>query len=344
MVVGVRRTVPGAGTAAAFFVVAANGSVAYIPGSAVPGEGALTDLALFDRKGNIQRLNLPPAPYAAPRVSRDGRWIAFENADSRGQFIAVYELGAASPARRLTFEGNSRDPIWSPDGRWIAFQSDRDGYPGIFRARADGTGTIEPLTRPEENTAHRPQSWSPDGTTLLFSAETGAATLQSTLWLLTMRDRKTVRFGDMAAREATFSPDGRWIAYQVVSPGSIGQVFVASFPWTGARFLLPLSSATYPFWSANGNQLITITSQSESYATPVTTLPRFAFGQPAPFPRYGRQETNPATGGRRNTDMLADGERVIGVLNRVLSGQSPNPEIVVVLNWFDELRQRVPVP
>jgi serine/threonine-protein kinase len=341
MVVGVQRTVPGAGTAAAFFVVASNGSAAYVPGSATPGEAAQTDLALFDRKGNIQRLNLPPAPYAAPRVSRDGRWLAFENADARSQFISVYELGAPSPPRRLTFEGNSRAPVWSPDGSWIAFQSDRDGYTGIFRTRADGSGTAERLTRPETNSAHRPQSWSADGETLLFSEEKGAATLQSTLWLLTMKDRKTARFGDMAAREATFSPDGRWIAYQVLSPNA-GQVFVAPFPWTGTKYLLPLPSAIYPFWSANGNQLITITSFAESHATPVTTTPHFGFGQPVPFPRYGRQETNPATGGRRNSDMLPDGERVIGVLNRTLSVQSANPGIVIVLNWFEELRHRVP--
>jgi Tol biopolymer transport system component len=344
MVVGVQRTVAGAGTAAAFFVASANGSAAYVPGSVTAGEGAQTDLALFDRKGNVQRLNLPPAPYAAPRVSPDGQWIAFENADSRGGFISVYELGGASAARRLTFEGNSRAPIWSPDGQWIAFQSDRDGHSGIYRTRADGSGTAEALTKPEAGTAHRPQSWSPDGETLLFSAEKGAATLQSTLWLLTMKDRRTARFGDMAAREATLSPDGRWIAYQVLSPNSSGQVFVAPFPWTGARYLLPLPSATYPFWSAKGDELITITSFSESHATAVMTAPRFAFGEPVPFPRYGRQEENPSTGGRRNSDMLPDGERVIGVLSRILSGQSTNPRIVVVLNWFDELRQRVPIP
>jgi hypothetical protein len=46
---------------------------------------------------------------------------------------------------------------------------------------------------------------------------------------------------------------------------------------------------------------------------------------------------------RRQVDVMPDG-RVIGVLSPAASPQSANVEIIVVLNWFDEVRQRVPVP
>ena len=99
----------------------------------------------------------------------------------------------------------------------------------------------------------------------------------------------------------------------------------------------------FPFWSAKGDELITTTSLSESHATAVVTTPRFAFGQPTPVPRYGRLEGNPFLG-RRNSEMMPDGQHVIGVVNPILAGQYADAGIVVVLNWFDELRQRVPRP
>jgi hypothetical protein len=120
-------------------------------------------------------------------------------------------------------------------------------------------------------------------------------------------------------------------------------VFVAPFPWTGSKYLLPMRTAMFPFWSAKGDELITTTSLSEGHATAVVTTPRFAFGQPTPVPRYGRLEGNPFLG-RRNSEMMPDGQHVIGVVNPILAGQYADAGIVVVLNWFDELRQRVPRP
>lgn len=251
MVVGVQRTVFGSGPGAAFFVVSSSGTAAYMPGPSTPSERT-TNLGLFDRNGDLQRLNLPPGPYAAPRVSRDGRWVAFESADPRGSFVSVFELNGGSAPRRLTFEGNSRAPIWSPDGQWIAYQ--------------------------------------------ISGSQAGQS-----------------------------------------------QVFVAPFPWSGSKYQLPMRTAMFPFWSAKGDQLITTTRLSESHATAVVTKPRFAFGQPTPVPRYGRLEGNPFLG-RRNSEMMPDGEHVIGVVNPILAGQYASAGIVVVLNWFDELRQRVPRP
>lgn len=295
LIEGVRRGAPSAATgittpATAHFTISENGSLAYVPGPVSLGNATQTDLALFDRKGGMQPLKLPPGPYTAPRASRDGRWVAFESSDEKGAFISVYELSGRSAARRLTFEGSSRAPIWSPDGMWIAYESDRDGASAIFRTRADGSGTPEPLTKPAAGVSQAPQSWSPDGETILFSAQKGTEVDVSTLWLLRVKDRNTVRFGEMAAREATFSPDGRWVAYGTRGPGG-NQVFVEPFPRTGAKYLLPRVGG-HPFWSPKGDELITNTSPVRNHATAVFTTPRFAFGQPAEFPRTGRQEAS----------------------------------------------------
>ena len=340
---GVQRTLPTAGPSAALFATSSNGTAAYIPGPLTVSERMQTDLALFDRKGGLQRLNLPPGRYTAPRVTRDGRWIAFENADARGGFIAVYELGGTAAPRRLTFEGNGRAPIWSPDGQWIAFQWEREGAPAIFRIRADGSGTAEQLTRPERGTVHKPHSWSPDGKIILFTLETGTRPEDSTMWLLMLDDRKTVQYGDAIGREPAMSPDGRWIASQFSVKGSPYQTFVTPFPWTGSKYLLPMqTSAGFAFWSPKGDELIVNSGLVDSYATAVRTKPSFEFGQPKAFPKGGRVESGPFA--RRNTDMMPDGQRVLGVVNPIISNQPSNRNIVVVVNWFDELRQRVPRP
>src|SRR5712691_2794351 len=54
-------------------------------------------------------------------------------------------------------------PSWSADGEHVGFQSDRDGGLGIFWQRSEGATAAERLTEPDKDTAHVPESWSPDG-------------------------------------------------------------------------------------------------------------------------------------------------------------------------------------
>jgi dipeptidyl aminopeptidase/acylaminoacyl peptidase len=348
VVEGVRRaTALSTGTApfTALYAVSNNGSLAYVPGPLTPTELSRTDLGIFDGKGNIQPLKLPPGPYRSPRVSRDGRWVAYDDGDEKTTYVSVYEIGSASAPRRLTFEGNSRAPLWSVDGEWIVFSSDREGDFALYRTRADGTGTPERLTTPDKGSAHAPQAWSADGSQLVFSNEKGGDVLQSRLWILSMPDRKAaplVTLKDVAAREASISRDGRWLAYGTrTSAGGPASnlVFVEPFPPTGGKYQLPQFGG-HPVWSPKGDFLLTNATQVLSQLTPVITTPRFAFGQAVEFSRRGRQEANPVVG-RRMVDFLPDG-RIIGVMSQTGDQPVAAAEIVVVLNWFEEVRERVP--
>jgi Tol biopolymer transport system component len=133
-----------------------------------------------------------------------------ETSDATEAHISIYDLAGSSAPRRLTYGGNNRFPVWSGDGRYVAFQSDRDGDRAVFRQAIDG-GTAERLTKPEQGTSHVPDAWSPDGSTLLYTAQRGAA---MTLWTLLLQDRTTARFDDVNSTvlppDAAFSPDGRW--------------------------------------------------------------------------------------------------------------------------------------
>jgi hypothetical protein len=104
--------------------------------------------------------------------------------------------------------------------------------------------------------------------------------------------------------------------------------------------LLPQAGG-HPMWSPKGDELFTGFSPTVSHATPLVTAPRFAFGSSVEVPRGARTEASPQIG-RRQVDMLPEG-RIIGV---IAQGGDPttSQEIVVVLNWLDEVRQRVPRP
>jgi dipeptidyl aminopeptidase/acylaminoacyl peptidase len=332
---------PASVPATAHFSVSSTGTLVYVPGPAsLLGVGAQV-LAIFGRNGPGEALKLPAASYSAPRVSPDGKWVAFEIEDERESNVWVYELAGAGAARRLTFGGKNRAPIWSGDSQWVAFQSDREGDFGIFRQRADGAGPAERLTKTDAAVTHTPQSWSPDGGVILFTV---VKDQQSTLSVLTLKERRISAFPTPPSStlvEAAFSPDGRWVAYQSRESG-VNATYLQPFPPTGAKYLLPRAGGQ-PYWSRKGDEITVNIGPGLSARVPVTTSPRLDFGPPEEFTRPSRSEPNPNTT-RRNVDALPDG-RVLGVTSAVPQtpfGSDSTPQIIVVLNWFDEIRQRVP--
>jgi dipeptidyl aminopeptidase/acylaminoacyl peptidase len=343
VVEGVRRaSADSGGTGTAQFSYSKTGSLAFLPGPAKLVAGAF-ELALFDRKGGAEPLKVPPGSYVSPRVSPDGKSIAVDTEDDTQAIVWVYDLSGASAMRRLTFGGKNRAPVWSPDGQWIAFQSDREGELAIFRQRADGSGTAERLTRPEAGSSHTPESWSLDGAHLLFSVQKDQ---QFTLWTLSVNDRRVAPFGNVRSTihfDAAFSPDGRWVAYQSRESALRGEApgtFLQPFPSAATKYLVPQAGGN-PYWIAKSGELILNSAATRSFAVTVKTTPQVVFGRPTDFSRVGRTENNPVTS-RRAVDAMPDGEHVIGVRTAGASDYGEDSQILVVLNWFDELKARVP--
>jgi serine/threonine-protein kinase len=324
----------------AHFSFSANGSLIYVPGAAGLAAGG-QDLAFIDRKGTTEPLKLPDGQYDTPRASPDGKRVAFGVDDGKEQMIWIYDLSGTSSMRRLTFGGKNRFPVWSADGRRIAFQSDREGDAAIFWQSADGTDTAERLTKPEKDTAHVPESWSPGGEQFLFSA---TKDLKVSLWAFALRDKKATPFGGVQSRyptAATFSPDGRWVAYQSSESGST-QLYMQPVPTTGTKYqLTKTSSAHYPMWSPDGKELVFIPGRQQFAVMSITTRPAFAFSNAAPLPRAGLLEGGPQV--VRTIDIARDG-RVLTVVNagQLQTGAPIAQRIQVVLNWFEDVKQRVP--
>ena len=113
---------------------------------------------------------------------------------------------------RLTFDGSSSFPLWTPDGRRLTFSSGKAGPYNIYWKTTDGNGPEERLLGAERS--NYPFSWSPDGRVLAF-VSLSAETAQD-IWLLEPHETAKPRlFLQTRFREGApvFSPDGRWLAY-----------------------------------------------------------------------------------------------------------------------------------
>jgi len=333
---GVRRAVP---TPAAQVSVSSTGTLVYVPGPVGPS-GQL-DLALFDRQRTTHPLKFTPSAYETPRVSPDGRRITFTTDDGREAVVWLYDLSGATAMRRLTLGGRNRVPIWSADGQRVIYQSDRaGGTASIFSQRADGTEPAERLTTALPNTQHLPESVSPDGRYMLY-AEVASAT--ASLWLYAFDQKKAVRFGDVQSSNvptATFSPDGRWVAYSTIADDRTFHIYVQPFPPNGAKY--EISRGIHPFWSRDGKELFFgTTTVSEMAAVVVHAQPSFSFENPTSF--Y-RPVVDPGPAAERPYDALPDGW-FIGAVQPSAAASQPTEQttvIQVVVNWQEELKQRVP--
>jgi Tol biopolymer transport system component len=336
---GVRRAAGGT-TGMADFSVSTNGALVYVPGP-VSAATANVEFTLADRKGALTRIRLAPGPYQVPRASHDGTRVAFGSDDGKDAFIAVYDLSGASAMRRVTFGGKDRFPIWSADGRRVTYQSGREGDLGIFWQAADGTGAPERLTRPGTGEAHVPQSWSPAGDVLLFDVAKGS---DVSLWQLSLKDRRITPFGGVRSSNPTsavFSPDGLWVAYATTEE-RVTNIYVQPFPPTGVKHQLvrgQSGSPHHPIWTPDGRELIYNPAPGIFESVSVTTRPAFAFGNATPVPRTFLGGPPAA---RRLHDMMPDGRFLGLIIPGQASADNPGNEFNLVLNWFEELKARIP--
>jgi len=342
IVEGVRRTTGDSGFAQ--FSFSNTGSLIFVPGPPDSTSGARLGLALMHRKGGAEPLKLPPGPYESPRISPDGRQLAFGSDDGKEATVWIYPLSGTSPMRRLTFGGKNRFPVWSADGQRVAFQSDREGDLGIFWQRADGTGTAERLTKPDQGTSHIPESWSPKGERLSFSAITGSS---ASLWVFSLQDKKAAPFGEVQSSNplnSVFSPDGQWVAYtlRIGTPVATANVYVEPFPATGAKYQISNDNGHHPIWMPDGGALSYRVGGNEQVVVSVSSAPSFTFGNPVRVMTEGLPSQT--SFGPRTYDITPDGQRFIVVVpaSGPQSGAPATPEIHVVLNWFEELKRRVP--
>jgi Tol biopolymer transport system component len=288
-------------------------------------------------------LKLPPRPYQFPRFAPDGKRVAVETDDGKEDVIWVIDdLMAASPPRRLTITGRNRFPIWNTDGERVAFQSDREGDFGIWWQRADGSGMAERLTKAKSGEAHIPNSWSPaDRDTFIFSVQKDD---KFSLWTYSLKSRKAAPFGGVvssAMTDGNFSRDGRWIEYSTRPGSGPPRIFLQPFPSTGETY--QISEGAWAAWSSDGKEMFIF----NGFGGPtfkvvgIRTRPTVTtIGNPVSLELRGARAARAGSTVPRNWDISPVDNRVLGV---VVDEELQKPQINVVLNWFEELKKRVPV-
>jgi serine/threonine-protein kinase len=312
---------------AAQFAFSTEGTLVYVSG----GPAWIGKLTWVDHQGMSKALAAPPQAYGPISLSPDGQRLAVTVVGATSD-VWVYELTRGT-FTRLTVEGSNYRPVWTPDGRRIVYQ--RSIGPNKFQMvwqLADGSGAEEVLTTSDYPWS--PATFSPNGKLLAFQRndpDTGVdlsilpleGDRQPYSWLKT-------KFNEWGA---AFSRDGKWVAYTSDESGQY-EIYVRSFADAGGKRQISTAGGEEVTWSPDGGALfyregrkwmsVAVQTQAEFRAD----APKMIFEGPylnVPGVSY---------------DVAPDGRHFI--VNEENQKQAPTTQLNVVLNWFEELKRRVP--
>ena len=189
--------------------ISRTGTLVYAAGGSRTAE---RPLLWVDRSGAARPVTDRQASFWWPRISPDGRRIAVV-IDAAFSKIWVLDVERGTFTRASQLAGDQDRAAWMPDGVHVTFGADTTGSGAIrlFSDRIDGTGSATLLF--DGSGSASPLGWSPDGRRLLYR-QIGATTGQD-VWVYSADDRTSTPFLQSPSNEssATFSPDGRWVAY-----------------------------------------------------------------------------------------------------------------------------------
>jgi Tol biopolymer transport system component len=242
-------------------------------------------------------------------------------------------LYVIDPARntttQLTFGAASGNfPTWSPDGTRIAFGSNRDGVYNIYEKAATSPGPDVVLLKSERNKFV--MDWSRDGQYVLYGEQEPKLAKEG-LWVLPMKgDSKPVSYlpADFDYRDARFSPDGRWVAYDSNESSPI-QVYVQSFPAGSGKWQISTEGGSLPRWRSDGKELYYLAPGAKLMAVDVDTTAGFRPGPPKLlFETWVR--------GLSEYGVSKDGQRFLTLAPE--EGFTPTPATVLV-DWTAALKR-----
>jgi len=311
-------------------------------------------IAWLDSAGKPQRVVSPSISISrqaeTPRLSPDGNRLALAVAGD----LYVHELERGTVTRLTSDAALNRQPVWTPDAQHIVYVSDvpaSDGEFGIRWIRSDGSSKPEKLFG--ERTPLQVSSISPDGRAIAFS-RTGKDKGHE-IWTLPLdrndpdhpKPGKPEPFApeSLSQVDPAFSPDGRWMAYVSTNGAGVGgQITVRPFPSSpsAGRWQVSESGAKFPVWSRNRTELFYVNSDNR------IMVARYTANEHSFVPEKPRQWSpaplfRPTYNALWNLDIAPDGRRfVVLAPPEPRSAEPATVHATILLNFFDELRRRLP--
>ena len=347
------------------FMISNDGTAYYLIGRQefLPGPVPNAAVVWVDRTGHVEPVDSSwqvntggsydgiDGPDWGLALSPDGRRIALTLLTELGTDIWIKQL-PNGPVSRLTQDaGVKRSPAWTPDGRSITYLSDRPIVAGsaskvnpfhVWQQAADGTGEPKLLWR---NDAPSDAFLSGDGQWLVLSA---ARSRQPSLQREILAAHPGV---DSVAREivatakgsdvkgAALSPDGHWIAYVSNEQGA-NEVFVRPFPDViGGKWQVSSGGGSAPVWAHSGRELF-YAAHGKMNVVSINPGPSFSADAPRVlFAIPGEMRSGSPVGGA--FAITPDDRRFLMVRENKWGEMAGTPTLVVVENFFDELRAKL---
>ena len=331
------------------YSVSQNGTLAYGAGGGVGGGSAGQQLLIVDLEGNEETLPLTPRNIGPVAWSPNGQSVVYGSTaegDSDPD-IYTYDVALGTTPRQLTFEGINGRPVFSPGGTRVVFASSREGTDGFdlfVKTLGDDAPARSIISLAGDEF---PTQW-PSDTLIVF--EQGPTIATTDLWMLDLSDPDSPRAEVYLPLEADLddmvvSRDGTLAAYTSNESGR-DEVYIRSFPEPGERTLVSQGGGAFPFWSPDGDTVFywTLPAASAVGAADFFIAARI------------RQEPTPVVLSRDtlftgdyvqgNSDLHPDGDRllvpqIVGAATAPEGAAPASERFLVVVNWFEELRQRM---
>ena len=337
---------PAVNTASAHYGFSDRGTLIYVSGSAnrVP-----RTLVWVDREGNEETIPAEPRGYEYLRISHDGQRVAVDEANREGD-IWVWNLAGGNSFRLTSTEGSELYPVWTGDDSRIAFGTVPPSEPESRRIvswkASNNTGVVEPLTPAlgSGTQGMTPYFFAEEDQQLVFREQRHTDTGDNIGLVSLDADSDPVWLvaSEFNERNAELSPNGLWMAYQSDESGQY-EIYVRPFPNVEDNlWIISTAGGLKPLWARDGRTLFYLEpgTPARLMAVPVQTDPTFQHQSPQKVLEWPYDWGNEG----RSYDVSPDGQRFLAVKQGEADEDAPPPQINIVQNWFEELKERVPVP